>query len=267
MKETVGYEIKKLSPVRQILADFNDVAAQMPHIDGLVEVDVTKARRLIKKIEGKEDYRISFTGWIIKCIGDAVNEHKRLNSFQIKRRQVVIFDNVDISVMIEIKDEKGQFTPYNHVVRKVETKTVREISDEIRLIQEKKIEGKEQVRRGSSLVFILYGIIPRFIRKALIRRRVKNPFYLQKTVGTVGLTSLGMFIKTISGWAIPFAIKTLNVAVGGMSEKPRIIDGKLENREYLSLTFMMNHNVVDGAPATRFIARTLELMKNGHGIE
>ena len=67
--------------------------------------------------------------------------------------------------------------------------------------------------------------------------------------------------------AIPFAIKTLNVAVGGMSEKPRIIDGKLENREYLSLTFMMNHNVVDGAPATRFIARTLELMKNGHGIE
>ena len=32
------------------------------------------------------------------------------------------------------------------------------------------------------------------------------------------------------------------------------------------MTVTMDHDVVDGAPATRFVARLVELLENSHGI-
>ena len=44
-----------------------------------------------------------------------------------------------------------------------------------------------------------------------------------------------------------------------------MIDGRTEVREYLSVTMMFDHDVVDGAPATRFTAQLAELVQDGFG--
>jgi len=265
MSSDDNYKVKKYSPIRQILADFNDEAARSPHIQGLLEVDVTEARNIIKEYEEKHNYRISLTGWVLYCIANAVKEHERLNSFLKGSTKIIIFENVDISVMIERKTKEGKIVPYNHVVRKAETKTVKEITDEVRISQEKELEDKDFIR-GSSGALVLYRFIPRFIRRYLMRKKLKNPFYLKKTAGTVGLTSLGPFVKTLSGWAVPLAIKTLNVALGGIREKPAIVDGKIVKREFLGVAYLINHNIVDGAPAARFITHSIELMESASGL-
>ena len=267
MKKNVRYETKKFSPIRQILSDFNDEAARMPHVMGLLEIDVTDARRIIKEVEDREGLKISLTGWIAKCIGDAVNENKRLNSFLKGRTKIIVFENVDISIMIEIKNEKGQHVPLNYIIRKVETKSVREITEEIRSVQEKKIAGKDQVRGRSSFALKIYRFVPLFIRRMIMRKLLKNPFYVQKTAGTVGLTTVGMFIKKVGGWAVPYAIKTLSVAVAGIKEKPAVVNGKIVKREIANVTFLVNHNLVDGAPTTRFIARVVDIMESAYGLE
>ena len=267
MKKEVRYETKKFSPKRRILSDFNDEAACMPHVLGLLEIDVTDARKIIKEHEEKEGFKISLTGWFVKVIGDAVKENMRLNSFLKGRRKIIVFENVDISIMIEISNEKGQKIPFNHIIRKAETKSVREITDEIRSVQNRKLSEKEQFRRRSSFGLIIYRFIPKFIRRRLLRMLLKNPFYVQKTAGTVGLTTLGMFIKRVGGWAVPYAIKTLNVAVAGIKEKPAIVNGKIEHREIANVTFMIDHNLVDGAPSTRFIARVVDLMESAYALE
>ncbi|MHA2118091.1 MAG: 2-oxo acid dehydrogenase subunit E2 [Candidatus Thorarchaeota archaeon] len=45
-----------------------------------------------------------------------------------------------------------------------------------------------------------------------------------------------------------------------------ILDDKVEKREYLALTVALDHFVVDGAPANRFVARLIELLEESHGL-
>ena len=54
---------------------------------------------------------------------------------------------------------------------------------------------------------------------------------------------------------------TLEVVVGGMTQRPRVIDGQAEIRDVLDLTLVIDHNVVDGAPATRFGAELRQLIE------
>ena len=79
------------------------------------------------------------------------------------------------------------------------------------------------------------------------------------------MTSVGMFGNG-SGWAIPFGVHTLDIALGGIAEKPGVIDGRIEIREYLCLTISFDHDIIDGAPAARFTTRLAELIASGFGL-
>jgi pyruvate/2-oxoglutarate dehydrogenase complex dihydrolipoamide acyltransferase (E2) component len=45
------------------------------------------------------------------------------------------------------------------------------------------------------------------------------------------------------------------------------VEGRIEPREILNLTVMFDHDVIDGAPATRFTQRLVELIESGYGLE
>ena len=66
------------------------------------------------------------------------------------------------------------------------------------------------------------------------------------------------------GMTIPFL--TVNVVVGGISRQPALVEGQLEDREYLCLTVSVDHDIVDGAPAARFVNRFVELIERGFGL-
>ncbi|WP_379762532.1 2-oxo acid dehydrogenase subunit E2 [Halorubellus litoreus] len=68
------------------------------------------------------------------------------------------------------------------------------------------------------------------------------------------------------GWAVTPSNYTVQVAVGGVAEKPRYVDGELEPRDVLSLTVTVDHDVVDGADAARFADRFVELVEDAHGL-
>jgi pyruvate/2-oxoglutarate dehydrogenase complex dihydrolipoamide acyltransferase (E2) component len=84
-------------------------------------------------------------------------------------------------------------------------------------------------------------------------------------MGTVAVTSIGQFARS-GGWAIPLGMQAITIAVGGIAVKPGYVGETIEKREYLALTVTLDHDVVDGAPATRFVARLVELLEEGHGI-
>ena len=266
MKSPKDYQKRRFSVNRLILADYNAVAASFSRIQGLIEVDVTEAQKRIKEIEAKDGYKVSFTGWITKCVSKGVSEDKRLNSYR-KGRKIIVFDKIDVSVMIEITTKDGKQVPFNHVIRDIENKSVKDITDEIRAVQQKKIDEREQLTRESSKFTNLYTIIPGFIRRAVIKTILTNPFKLRKLIGTIGITSLGKFVKNLSGWAIPFADKTLNVALGGIKKMTCDLNGKMQTREYLCVTYLIDHNLVDGAPAARFISRATELMESCYRLD
>jgi 2-oxoacid dehydrogenases acyltransferase (catalytic domain) len=94
----------------------------------------------------------------------------------------------------------------------------------------------------------------------------KDPQLGKKYGGTVGLTAVGMFGEG-AGWGIPAGTPQLNVTVGGIGEKPGVVDGQIAIREYLSLTISLNHELIDGAPAARFTQRLKDLIESAYGLD
>ena len=94
----------------------------------------------------------------------------------------------------------------------------------------------------------------------------RSPQLWKKYVGTVGITAVGMFGNG-AGWGIPAALPTLMITVGGIGEKPGVVDGQIVIRDYLSLTISFDHNIIDGAPAARFTERLKELIESGYSLD
>lgn len=95
--------------------------------------------------------------------------------------------------------------------------------------------------------------------------RGRSPRLQKRFGGTVDLTAVGMF-GTGGGWAIPLDYHTLDVAVGGTTEKPGVVDGRIVIREYLCMTLSFDHDLIDGAPAAPFVSRLRELIESGYGL-
>ena len=146
-----------------------------------------------------------------------------------------------------------------HILRAVNRKTLREIHEELRAFQAEHENGREASFIG------WFVLLPGFIRRLFLGALFKNPHWLKEMNGTVSLTSVGMFGDG-GGWGIPVPIHTLQVTLGGIAKRPMLLNGELENREYLCVTISLDHDIVDGAPAARFIQRLKELVESGHKI-
>ena len=92
-----------------------------------------------------------------------------------------------------------------------------------------------------------------------------SPYWRKRVTGTVAISAIGMFVKGPS-LGIPVPTYTLSITVGGIAEKPDVINGQITKREYLSITISFDHNIIDGAPAARFTQRFKDLIESGYGL-
>ena len=160
------------------------------------------------------------------------------------------------------RDVAGQKFVVPHIVRAANRKTFRELHDEIRAARRAEMKN---VRKQFPFLFLPAVLYRPFLWAfGWIGRRC--PRLWKTTVGTVEISAVGMF-GTGAGWGIPPAPATaLIVTVGGIGEKPAVVDGHITVREYLSLTISVDHDIVDGAPAARFIQRLKELIESANGL-
>ncbi len=76
-----------------------------------------------------------------------------------------------------------------------------------------------------------------------------------------------MFGKGHACWGISSGSHSLDLIAGGTIRKLTEVDGRIKSREILSLTIIFDHDIVDGAPATRFTRRLIELIESGYGLD
>ncbi len=94
---------------------------------------------------------------------------------------------------------------------------------------------------------------------------IKRPFFFKNSMGTVMVTSVGM-IGEMHGWIIPVSVHPLCFAVGSVVKKPWVVDDEIKIREILYLTALVDHDVIDGAPAVRAFTRLKKLVETGHDL-
>jgi len=257
-----GYRKERVPKSRKLIIENCEYALRKHRMLGLFEADVTEARNKLHRYKDKTGESISFTGWIAACVGKSVGEHKQVHALMIGK-DFVIFNDVNINILIETIIE-GRLYPVNYILRSANEKTVMEIDREIREAQKKKEEDYTKAEENRGIKLLLSA--PKFLRDLLFWRKVrKDPVFIKEKMGTVAVTSIGRFAKS-GGWAVPLGLHALNIAVGGISVKPGFVGDSIEKREYLALTVTLDHDVVDGAPATRFVARLIELLEEGYGL-
>ena len=224
------------------------------HVPVLLEVDVTEARAALgrRKQQGGPD--VSFTAWAVKCIAQAASEHRRVHAVRgrrwggggpavarrtpvmaraalIGRRTLVTFADVDMSLAVYRRltgDDAGDRLPMPFVVRKVNEKSLEQLSGEIRAAQSRPLPQDQQWLEPDGLVPPLWLLRLAVAAPARLRdwlywdRLLGDPFRVKKTMGTVMVTSVPLTSKSGGGaWGIPHRHPSPHRGARGHRSAPR----------------------------------------------
>lgn len=264
--KTGPHHVVDLAPGRRVWINTLDLSWTSHNVYGLLEVDVTVARQFIAEHRARTGETLSFTGFLVSCLARAVDEDKGVQAYLKGRKQLVMFDDVDVGLMIEHRtgDKRALM---GHVIRRANHKTFREIHDEIRSVQSKPVPSGRGMPGWFRSAMLLPWPLSRLFQSLLRFAMRRDPTIQVAMGGTVAITSVGMFGGSHSGWGLTPMPESLALVVGGTCRKPAIVEGRIEPREILNLTVMFNHDVIDGAPATRFTKRLVELIESGYGLK
>lgn len=254
MKTKNGYKTIPLSFNRRVVIASASVTKKKNVIHSFTEIDISEPRRLLKEHFERTGEKLSFTAYIVTCLTQVIKNHPQLNSFR-RGRRLVFLDDITISVLIE-RTLGEENVPEPVGIRQAQLKTFHQIHNEIRKAQKTQsnklgsLSGKSWIR-----------LIPNFLLKPFIRVADRS-IHMAKVYGKIGVTAVGMFSKE-PVWFIPHGSGTVLITVGSISQKVVKVDDQFETREHLCLTASFDHNIVDGAPASRFMNQLIETIKSG----
>ncbi|MBS3802720.1 MAG: 2-oxo acid dehydrogenase subunit E2 [Candidatus Thermoplasmatota archaeon] len=261
------YHIKPFSTQRKNVTLIIKEGWKKHTIHTLIEIDVTNARKKIRNYAEQTGEKLSFTGWIITCAAKALSDHKELNAIRKGRNKIIYFDDVDIPIPVE-RTMDNEKIPMAYILRKANEKTLLEITKEIRAVQKQDVAGSKQVL-GSEFTLLekIAFKSPMILKKLLLFFVQRSPLLKKKHMGTLGVTAVGMK-GSLPGWIIPLGgTTTILFVIGGITKKPGVIENDtIAIRDYLHLTIAVDHDLIDGGPLARFLARFLDLCDKGYGI-
>jgi pyruvate/2-oxoglutarate dehydrogenase complex dihydrolipoamide acyltransferase (E2) component len=257
MKKKHHYTITRFDVNRRMVAASAAISKQTDTIYLMTEVDVSKPRKNIDEHRKDTGERLSLTGYIVSTLAQTIAEFPEFNA---RRRggKLYLLDDVTIGVLVE-REISGKRVPEPMSIYAADRKSLQVIHREIRAAQ-----SVEAERLGGLSGAGWVRFIPSFLFKLMIKIASKSVSMAVK-YGVVAVTSVGMFVSG-AVWPIPLSSATVAVAVGGIVERLVVAEGLLESREHLCLTIAFDHDIVDGAPAARFVGRLSELLSAGDKI-
>ena len=267
MNQKIGpYHVVDLPASRRETPHLLDLYWWSHCVYGLLEVDVTVARQFIADHKTRTGETLSFTGYLAYCLARAVDEDKSVQAYRKGGKQLVLFDDVDVGMTIE-REIRGKRAPMGYVIHKANHKSFLDIHQEIRSVQAQPVPSNKGmaswVRFGLLLPWPLSKLFVALLRAAMRR----DPTIKVAQAGTVGVTAVGMFGNgNSSGWGLTPPMHSLFLIVAGIARKPAVVEDRIEPREILNMTVAFDHDVIDGAPATRFMTRLVELIESGYGL-
>jgi pyruvate/2-oxoglutarate dehydrogenase complex dihydrolipoamide acyltransferase (E2) component len=220
---------------------------------GLIDVDITTANRLL----ARHDPPWSLTAFVVATVARAAAGHPAVHAYRNWRGQLVTHRHVDVATMVEITTPQGPFA-IPHLLRDADVREVPDLTAELRRVKRDPSASSSGrlVGRAGPAATRIPGMVPAMY--AVLARSVAA----RQRIGTVAVTAVGMFAGGGGFGVTSLSLMSLEVIVGGMSQRPRVIDGRVTVRDILDLTVAIDHNVVDGAPAARFAAEFRELLES-----
>jgi pyruvate/2-oxoglutarate dehydrogenase complex dihydrolipoamide acyltransferase (E2) component len=264
--KTGPYHEIKLAAGRRVWVNTLELSWTPHTMYGLLEVDVTLARKIIAEYKSRTGETLSFAAFLTFCLARAVDEDKSIQAYRKGNKHLILFDDVNVGLMIERKvGEKAGLM--GHVIQGANRKSFREIHDEIRRVQSEPVPPGRGMPNWFRSIMLLPWPLSKLVIALLRMNARRDPTIPVSMGGTVSISSVGMFGGGHSGWGLSPTLNSLGLVVGSISWKPAVVEGRIEPREILNLTVSFDHDIVDGGPATRFVRRLVELIESGCGLD
>jgi pyruvate/2-oxoglutarate dehydrogenase complex dihydrolipoamide acyltransferase (E2) component len=255
------YKIHKFPKSRIATIDVCEMGKKKHHVAAFLEIDVSSGKEKIKKFK-KDVGKISFIAWLIKVIGHTVAGKNATTAYLAGKQKTIIFDDVNISFIIE-KEINGEKVPVPVVIEKANTLEIETIT---KLLNDSKQEvlsnNQIVIQKRTTRTEKLYYHLPGLFRRAIWKYMLKHPKMLFAKMGNVAVTSIGMYGK-INGWFVPISIHPIWFGIGSVMKKPVVIGDKIEIRDIMNLTVLIDHDVIDGASMARFISALNKNIETG----
>lgn len=250
------YSVRPLSFLRKVVRASASVTRQRNAILFFSEIDVSAPLEIIENYKINHGIKLSFTGYLAKSFSNVIEKYPDFNSF-ISGNKHVFLKEVIISILVERKIGQDH-VPEPMVLKDVSGKSIIDINTEIREAQK---VASQQEKFGNLNHFPAIRFIPGFLLKLFIKLADRN-ISMGIKYGKLAITSVGMFSKN-QIWVIPHGSATVLLSVGSIIDREVIHEGKIESKKYLCLTVSFDHDIIDGAPAARFMNDLIEEIKSG----
>jgi pyruvate dehydrogenase E2 component (dihydrolipoamide acetyltransferase) len=222
-----GAGIIPVSRMRRAIASSMVRSKQVaPHAYVQMEIDMSQVvslrESLLASPDGAEPLDCSYTDILISAAALSIQEFPLINA-SWQESGIRIPEDINIGLAVSLGDD-GLIVP---VVRNADQKSIAEIARETKEL----------------------------IRKAKDRRLAEHEF----SGGTFTISNLGMY-GVDNFVAIINQPQSCILAVGAIKKKPLVVDDQIQVRPVMQMTLSIDHRVVDGAYAARFLRQLQEIL-------
>lgn len=220
------------SGMRKIIGDrLSESKFTAPHLYFTTSVDVSNLMDLRAQVNSAQETKVSINDFIIGALIKALQEYPELNS-SLQGNEIIQYEDINIGVAIGL--DSGLIVP---VIRKAQNKKLTQIAGESRSLAEK--------ARNSKLL----------------------PHEYQG--GTFTISNLGMFgIENFTAIINPPEAGIMSISAA--KKTPVVVeeDGedKVVIKPVMKMTLSVDHRIIDGMTATRFINKVKDLLEKPFSI-
>jgi pyruvate/2-oxoglutarate dehydrogenase complex dihydrolipoamide acyltransferase (E2) component len=218
------------------------------------EVDVSVPRGLMRGREDGAEPRPSLTAYVVACLARVIKEHPQFNAM-VARGRMITLEDITIGVLVE-RSIGDELVPESLPIHSADSKSVFEITTILRQAQ---VAADERLGGLSGATWV--RLVPSAMFRTMIRLASRS-VSMTRRYGVVSVTSVGMFVNG-PVWLYPLSASTVALSVGGIVERPVVVEGEVRSVEHLCLTVSFDHDIIDGAPAARFTEALRKTISSG----
>lgn len=246
------YSVRTFPRTRAGIIATTSRARKRNNVHGLIELDVTEARRFVKA--QRRQGRLSFKAFLIKAIADTAHEFPAVHSMR-KGRRHYLFEDVDVAAVFEQQLE-GESLAVPAVIRAAQKLDFFQLTAELEELRHRQASESNMVlgKPVTSFFTRLFLYMPGFLQRFLFNLLLADPVRAHRTMGSVMVTNLTPF-ATLNAWGIPLTMHPLTFLLGSVVEKAVVRNGEITSRQIMNVTITVDHDVIDGAQISRFIRR------------
>jgi len=228
-RPTAEDERLPLKGIRKIIAERMVKSKHtIPHVTSVDEVDLTalvEFRSRAKEIAAKKGVKLTFLPFFFKALTTALREFPYLNA-QIDDEKYEIVLRKQYHLGFALDTDAGLLVP---VIKDADKKSIFQIAAEMQTLIEKGKAGK------------------------LSPDELRGSTFSVSNQGSIG----GLFFTPVINYP-----EVAILGIGQTQDRPVVRDGQIVIRKMAYLALAFDHRLIDGALATRFVNRVVQLLSD-----